>query len=119
VTRADRLLIVVLAVVALLAWPLAASAGSAGARVEITGPDGFTGVSLADEASLVVAGSSGEVLVEVSGDHVRVAEADCPDQVCVRTGAVAAAGSVIACVPNGVVVRVTGGESDGFDARIR
>ena len=40
-------------------------------------------------------------------DHtVRVAEASCPDQVCVRHGATDQTADPIACLPNGLVVEV-------------
>jgi hypothetical protein len=48
-----------------------------------------------------------------------VTDSTCPDRVCVHTGAISAPGSMIACVPNGVVVRIGGEESDGLDARVR
>jgi hypothetical protein len=118
-TRADRILIAVLACAALLAWPWVASAGVASGEAVIEAPAGRTTIALADDAIYQVAGARGTVVVEVADGSVRVLESDCPDQVCVRTGAVSAPGSVIACVPNGVVVRVGGGGSDGLDARVR
>lgn len=119
-TRGDRVLIAVLLCVSLLAWPLAAArAGSQGGQAFITGPDGESAVSLSRDAEYHVSGATGDVVVRVSDGAVRVDESGCPDQICVRTGAVSSPGSVIACVPNRVVVRV-GGEGDGrLDARIR
>jgi hypothetical protein len=118
-TRADRILIAALACAALLAWPLVATAGAAGDEAVIEAPAGRTSIALTDDATYEVAGVLGTVVVEVADGSVRVVDSDCPDQVCVRTGAVSAPGSVIACVPNGVVVRVKGGGSDGLDARVR
>lgn len=118
-TRADRVLILVLAALALVAWPLAAAASTTGHRVVVGGPLGETRFALAEDRSLDVPGRLGTVTVVARGGVVAVTEATCPDQVCVRTGSVHAGGSVIACVPNGVVVSVKGGESDGLDARIR
>lgn len=117
-TRSDRLLIVALMVLALAAWPLVASAGSSAPRVVISGPQGVTSVPLGVDDAMRVRGENGLMTVVVSHGAVRVTESGCPDQVCVKTGAVSTAGGVIVCVPNGVVVRVEGGEGDGFDARI-
>lgn len=118
-TRGDRLLIVALAVACLLAWPIAAAARTSGESVEVSGPAGVTVVSLSEDRVLRVTGRTGELTVVVERGAVRVLEADCPDHVCVKTGAISASGSVVACVPNGVVIRVGGGDGDGLDARIR
>lgn len=118
-TRADRLLILVLAVAALLAWPLLAAAGGNAEFAEISGPGGATRVPLGTDDVLLVDGTGGDLRVVVQNGSVRVEEADCPNQICVRTGRIESAGSVIACVPNDVVIRVEGGQTDGIDARIR
>ncbi len=110
-----------IALVALVSWPvgLAVGGGSGDAAV-ITSPGGSTTVRMAEDSTLEVEGAQGPVEVRVSDGSLRVVHAQCPDQVCVRTGAIASAGSVVACVPNGVVIRVTGGGGvDDLDARIR
>lgn len=118
-TRADRVLILVLAVLALASWPLAAAAaGKSAGTVIISGPAGSTTLPLAQDARLQVEGERGPLTVVIAEGAVRVTEADCPDHVCVKTGSVSAAGALVACVPNGVVVRV-GGENDELDARVR
>lgn len=119
-TRVDRLIIGVLAVMALVAWPLAsAAAGADGSTVVITAPGGQTVVSLSEDADYRIDGAVSDLTVRVDHGSVSVVESDCPDQTCVRTGRVSAAGEVIACVPNRVVVRVGGERADEFDARIR
>jgi hypothetical protein len=45
-------------------------------------------------------------LVVADNGRVRVAEADCPDQVCVRTGWVSVAPQQIVCLPYRVVIKV-------------
>lgn len=54
--------------------------------------------------------------VQVSGGEVRVAEADCPTQDCVHTGAIGRAGQSIVCLPARVVIqleRADGGTDEG------
>lgn len=46
--------------------------------------------------------------VTVSGGQVAVTEADCPDQVCVRAGAIDTQGQVIACLPHKLIITVEG-----------
>lgn len=117
-TRSDRLLILALAALALVAWPLAASAGASAERVVITGPAGTSSLPLDKDATVQVEGENGTVSVVIADGTVYVDHADCPDQVCVKTGRVSSTGAVIACVPNRVVLRVEGGEQREFDARI-
>lgn len=118
-SRADRIVIVVVAALALAVWPLAVAAADGADQVTITGPAGETVVSIAEDAVYEIDGVRGTVTVTVEDGAVCVAESDCPDHTCVRTGAVRAPGSVIACVPNRVIVRVGGDSTDGLDARVR
>jgi hypothetical protein len=58
-------------------------------------------------------------VLEIHGGQVRVAEADCPDRLCVHTGWRQHAGQVIVCLPHYFVVRIVGdsddqGNLDGF-----
>jgi hypothetical protein len=50
--------------------------------------------------------NGGYNLVVIENHTVRVAEASCPDQVCVRHGATDQTADPIACLPNGLVVEV-------------
>lgn len=46
--------------------------------------------------------------VRVKDGAVFVEDADCPDKICERRGAISRAGETIVCLPNRVVVKVTG-----------
>lgn len=60
-------------------------------------------------------------VVAVEPGRIRVAEADCPDEVCVRTGWIDGPATPIACVPHGLTITVAreGGAADGIDAVAR
>ena len=60
-------------------------------------------------------------VVAVEPGRIRVAEADCPDEVCVHTGWTCDPATPIACVPHGLTVTVAreGGDGDGLDAVAR
>ncbi len=51
-------------------------------------------------------GEIGRNLVRVKDGTVMVAQADCPDKVCVHTGPISQEGQVIACLPHGVIVYI-------------
>ncbi|NCA67219.1 MAG: NusG domain II-containing protein [Clostridia bacterium] len=50
----------------------------------------------------------GAMRIEIFDGKVSVVESDCPDQLCVHAHSIFTAGSVIICVPNKVVVKITG-----------
>lgn len=51
-------------------------------------------------------GDTGRNLVRVEDGKVMVAQADCPDKVCVHTGAIRREGEVIACLPHNLIVYI-------------
>lgn len=54
----------------------------------------------------------GHNVIVLSGRTAAMQSADCRDQVCVRTGTLTHAGQVAVCLPNRVVLRITGGTSE-------
>lgn len=56
-----------------------------------------------------VPGWQGPCTFEVEDGGVRMISSTCRDKICVGTGRVSTAGRSIVCLPNRVVVRVTGG----------
>lgn len=74
----------------------------------------------------------GEEFFEIKGYHYRIewkdgkirfAEADCPDQVCVRSGWLGKRGKLAACLPGGLVLKMVdegrGPSDDDVDVVIR
>lgn len=79
-------------------------------------------LSLSEEAQYAVERPGARNVVRIEGETVRMVEASCPDQLCVRQGAIARAGQTIVCLPNQVVVTLTGEEASGeagLDAVVR
>ncbi|SNX54706.1 NusG domain II-containing protein [Thermoanaerobacterium sp. RBIITD] len=54
-------------------------------------------------------------IVEIKNGRVRMEEADCHDQICVKTGWIDKEGQQIVCLPNRVVVRVIGNKGEVDD----
>lgn len=54
--------------------------------------------------------------VEISGCEVRVTEASCKNQVCVKHGSISHTGESIVCLPNRLVVRIEDPKGGGYDA---
>ncbi|NCO58631.1 MAG: hypothetical protein AUK30_07080 [Nitrospirae bacterium CG2_30_70_394] len=67
-----------------------------------------------------VEGRLGPLTIAVAGGKVRVVEAPCRHQVCVRMGARGRAGETLVCVPSRVVICILGPRSvEGVDAVAR
>lgn len=74
-------------------------------------------VPLSEDCEFTVDCGNGYNVVAVSGGAVRVSEADCPDKVCVRTGAVSGGAVPIVCLPHRLEISVVDG-ADGVDAAV-
>jgi hypothetical protein len=119
VTRHDAILILVIALLAMVAVPVVASARGEADEAIITGPGGETIVPLGRDGEFEIDGRQGTVRVRVHDGAVAVIDSRCPDEICMSTGSISAPGSVVACVPNGVIVRIEGGADGVYDARTR
>lgn len=53
--------------------------------------------------------------VEISDLQVRMSHAECPDEVCVKSGWKKRAGEMITCLPNQIVVIIEGVDEEGVD----
>ena len=107
-----------LAVLASGAWLLLGPRGVENPRVVIE-VDGEVYASYdMDEVKGIIPVSTpngGENRVWVQEDLVFMDKANCPDQICVKQGAIKDGSVPIVCLPNKVIVRIEGGES-GLDA---
>ena len=65
--------------------------------------------------TFVVQGEHGTNTVQVEPGRIRVEAADCPDQVCVHQGWISDGTVPIVCLPNRLVIRITGGSHPGLD----
>lgn len=104
-TRNDCLLIGVLLLVALS--PLMIDLGSEKnfALIKVDGAL-VRKLDLSAEARLTIEAGGGKNIVETKNGAVSVAEADCPDKICVRRGAIRHVGEAIACVPHKVLIEI-------------
>lgn len=69
------------------------------------------------EDTQVLLGEDGHTnTLVIRNGTAQVVEADCPDQICVRQGAVQYEGESIVCLPHKLVVSVEGGQGSGIDA---
>jgi len=117
-TLADRLLFLFLIFLSVTGIFISREALSQGSEVviEIDGKPAYT-LPLYEDRLLSVRGSYGDTLIEIKGKKVRVKEAHCPNQICVKEGWISR--GVIVCLPNKLVIIVGGSKKDpqpGIDA---
>jgi hypothetical protein len=106
------------AAVVALSVPGAAGGRPARADVEAAG-NVVTTLDLARDGVGEVNGPLGVTRVEVRGGRVRVLTSPCPRQACRHGGWIGAAGEVLVCVPNEIVIRLPGQRAAATDAVAR
>lgn len=114
--RNDAILIAALLLAggALLLWlGLTRQAGGT-ARVQIGG-ETVMELPLSQDARVVLGEGGHTNTLVIENGAARVEQADCPDQVCVRQGAVRYNGESIVCLPHKLIVSIEGGGSNGVD----
>lgn len=84
-----------------------------GARVVVTAKGEEYGVYSLSEDTTVQIGNTNRLVIK--NGTVKMEEADCPDQICVRHKKISRSGESIICLPNEVVVTIEGGQSSGVD----
>ena len=109
------LCIVGILAIGLLLCPHLSHTGS-GTYCEIRCGDTVTRYPLTDERTIPRTHNGYTLSVTIANGAVSITASDCPDRVCVKTGEIAAVGSVIVCVPANVIVQIGGAEEADYVA---
>lgn len=64
----------------------------------------------------VIEVNHGSNVIQIKNGEVDMTEADCPDQLCVHQKAISGNNESIICLPNRVVVQITGYDEAEYDA---
>ena len=67
--------------------------------------------ALSEDRIVRIEGEGGYNLLVIQGGEAWLSEADCPTQLCVKTGKIRYAGQSIVCLPHRLAVRIMGGAS--------
>ena len=116
----DRLLVVLLLVLCgfLAIW---LRPGPAGRRVLVErGGTVIFSAPLDRDRTVELAGRLGPTRLAIRHGSVCIEASPCPRKLCIGMGRISRSGEVLACVPNGILVRIDGGPSaagkgDGYD----
>ena len=116
-TKADLLLLAAALCAALLFVLYLSFAGREGSRVRVVCAGSLQGeYSLQEDREIALSLENGTNLLIIRNGQVWMEEADCPDGLCIRQGAVSRVGESIICLPHELVVTVEGEDGgDGLD----
>ena len=67
--------------------------------------------ALDEDRTVRIEGEEGYNLLVIQGGEAWLSEADCPTQLCVKTGKIRYAGQSLVCLPHRLAVRIVGGVS--------
>ena len=98
--------------VALLLWFTRQDGGTV--RVQVEG-ETVMELPLGRDAQVELGEDGHANLLVIENGTAQVTRADCPDQVCVRQGAVRYSGESIVCLPHKLIVTIEGGAAGGID----
>ena len=86
--------------------------------VEVSG-EPVASFPLSEELTYVIKGKNGGTnTLMIKDGYAWVSEASCPDGLCRNMGKIRHSSQSIICLPNEVVIRITGGEASEIDAVI-
>jgi len=81
-------------------------------RVEVQGPEGTFLYPLTEDRTIDAKGPLGTTHVHVAQNRVWVHDSPCTNKVCLAMGVIDHSGQYVACLPNRIFVRITGGAPD-------
>jgi hypothetical protein len=114
-TIADRILflLLIIASVAGLVYTREAFSRGSDVVVELNGKPVYT-LSLDVNTEISIEGTQGRTVLEIKNSKVRMKEADCSNQTCIKQGWLSK--GTIVCLPNHIVVIVGSGTKKDLDA---
>lgn len=59
---------------------------------------------------------TGAIAVEFGNGSIRIVKTDCPQKICKHTGRIRKPGQTIVCVPNKVLIEITGSDKNMYHA---
>lgn len=113
IKKADIVLFVILVAVglALSAWSFAA--GDSGQKAVVTVDGKLYGTySLAEDQTIEITQKNHLNKITIKNGAVQMSYSDCRNQVCVDDGRISRTNQSIVCLPNKVMVEITGKEAD-------
>lgn len=121
IRKGDIILLVALLFVGGLFWYFLVPDGNTDdAKVVITVDKAVYGEYPLDENKKIQVRENGHKnIIEIKGGKVHMTDSDCHNQDCVHQGTISRKNESIVCLPNKVVVSISGGEESDIDSTVR
>ena len=117
ITKADKILIALLALLNIVLFTNMGSWNSKGDWVVIeVGRKEVARLPLLTDRIEEVKGPLGITQIEVKGGRAHILRSPCKNKICIKAGYIQYADRLAACIPNRVVVRILGESHRGLDA---
>mgnify|MGYP000075787277 FL=1 len=113
IKKADIVLFVCLVLAGAVMSLAALTSGKEGANVVITVDGSVYGTyPLSEDREITVSRNGHMNKITIKDNTVQMSEADCSNRLCIKTGRISRTNEAIVCLPNRVMVKITGGDSD-------
>lgn len=121
IRKGDIILLIVLLSVGGLFWYFLAPDGNTDdAKVVITvDKEIYAEYPLNEDKNIQVREKGRRNIIEIKDGKVRMTDSDCHNQDCVHQGTISKKNESIVCLPNKVVVSISGGEESDIDSTVR
>ena len=121
VSRNDIILIMSIMIVSVLGMVAVSLSHRTGDRVFVYVDGVLTGeYPLSEDALIDISGyDDGVNTLRILDGEAYMEEASCPDKLCIHQGKAYKAGQSIVCLPNRVVIKITGKDDSEYDAITR
>ncbi len=117
IKKADVFLAVILLAAGIASSVFLIYGGSAGAAVQISVEGAVYGTYDLYEDQVITVEAKGHInVVEIKDGEVSITDADCPDKLCIKQGWISSTSQSIVCLPNKVVIELTGPAANGPDS---
>ena len=112
---ADKILLFCVSVIGLLSLGIKSDVSDSGHVAVVQSGDVKMHVPLDRNRDIPIEWDEHRIVLRIENKSIRILYADCPRQYCVHSGPVRAAGDILICVPNKLVIRIEGKKKNSFD----
>lgn len=70
---------------------------------------------VASERSLPISTNHGNNTIVINGNEIKIVDADCKDELCIKQGSISRIGKTLICLPNELIIEIKGDEYDSSD----
>lgn len=70
---------------------------------------------VASERSLPISTNYGNNTIVINGNEIKIVDADCKDELCIKQGSISRIGKTLICLPNELIIEIKGDEYDSSD----